>query len=410
MRIIALTVCLFFAGSTACFAYGAIALGFEYNLYEATSSVNQTSKADAERAALGACRTAKYRNCSIFITFENTCAAVFAGSGFPPPLYGGTDTGSVSKALDNALLACSRAGNGSCYMPLRTGGGVCDRTPGTSTRNFPSEPVVNSSDKSTTISTTTTPSSSNIDGISGFIFFVGIIGLAFYWLYWRWTSKELPVEKLISAEETARDRAELKLLQEQAQLPKLPPPVLPERLPSPVTGIMRVDVTQTEKTVDVFVVLSEQSKFIVEKHDLANIPIEENIDGLQAHLKEHMMRYSDDYDTDTKIGIQDTVEYRNPNTQAMHEQVMEQANRQYRAEREAEKKYKLREEQEREAKYYTATHTVLLGQYLTNPYRKVVANRLEANQYLARLEKEYLPKIKALLESAPAQGQKSYDF
>lgn len=317
---------------------------------------------------------------------------------------------------DSILLAWTSSNDRSWHITLDKVRETRDREQAREARSNPTPPPV---PPQAPISTTSNPTSTtskssgggiSIDGISGFIFFVGIIGFAFYWLYYRWTSKELPVQKLISAEETARDRAELKLLQEQAQLPKLPPPVLPERPPSPVTGIMRVDVTQTDKTVDVFVVLSEQSKFIVEKHDLANIPIEENLDGLQTHLREHMMRYSDDYDFDTKVGIQDTVEYRDPTTQAIHKEVMRDANQGFRAEREAEKKYKLREEQERETKYYMAAHTVLLGQYLTNPYRKIVSNRLEANQYLAQLEKEYLPKIKALLESAPVQGQKSYDF
>ena len=316
---------------------------------------------------------------------------------------------------DTIMLAWTSSNDRSWHITFDKVQETRDREQTRVARSNPPAPQIQPTAPISSPAPTSSPATSSgggisIDGISGFIFFVGIFGFGFYWLYWRWTSKEIPVQKIISAEETARDRSELKLLQEQAQLPALPPPVLPERPPSPVTGIMRVDVTQTDKTVDVFVVLSEQSKFIVEKHDLANIPIEENLDGLQTHLKEHMMRYSDDYDFDTKVGIQDTVEYRDPTTQAIHNEVMRDANQRFRAEREAEKKYKLREEQERETKAYITAHTVLLGRYLANPYRKIVANRLEANQFLAQLEKEYLPKIKALLESSPAQGQKSYDF
>ena len=342
MRIIALTVCLFFAGSSACFAYGAIAAGLhhEYPERHATVSINQPSKADAERVALEACRAARYRNCTIVVTFSNTCASAYYGAGRDPHYYAGTDP-SQWTANQNGVQACSRDGNASCGLLVASG--ACDRTPDNLLAANPPAPAVSSNTAAVISTTSSSGGGSGLEGLFGFLFIVGIAGAAFYWLYWRWTAKELPVQTIISAEETARDRSELKLLQEQSKLPPLPPPVLPERPPGPVAGIMRVDVTQTDKTVDVFVVLSEQAKFVIEKHGLGKIPIEENFDGLQAHLKEHLMRYSDDYDIDTKIGIQDRVEYRDPVTQAVHVQVMEEANRKYRADREAEKKYKLRE-------------------------------------------------------------------
>ena len=277
MRIVALTVFLFFAGSSACFAYGTIAVGFDTYAHPSgiAKNYNHPSKADAERAAIQACTAAKYVDCSILVSFENACANVYLG-GRTQAIYTGTGP-DQSKASAKALDACMRDGNSVCSPQI--GAGVCD---GTSAMRSPSAaaPVSNQSPSAGDV---LGGISHALESLFGLLIFFGAIGLGFYWLYYRWTSKEIPVPELISAEEHARTRSELKVLQEQAKRPELPPPVLPERPPSPVTGIMRVDVTQTDKTVDVFLVLSEQAKFLIEKHDLAKIPIEENLDGLQAH-------------------------------------------------------------------------------------------------------------------------------
>jgi hypothetical protein len=200
------------------------------------------------------------------------------------------------------------------------------------------------------------------------------------------------------------------LVQAIAPPPSLPPPVLPERPPAPVQGVMRVDVTQTSKTVDVFIVLSEEAKFIVEKSGLLDTPIEQNFEG----LKKHMADFADDYDFETGRTIDDPRADTTPwTTRGMIEkeiskQTTELANIQRTAARKAGRKYELEDEIER----YKDENTVRLKAYLNNPYRKVVSNALEATAYINRLEKEYLPKIKSIIDasSPAAQAPRSYDF
>jgi hypothetical protein len=89
-------------------------------------------------------------------------------------------------------------------------------------------------------------------------------------------------------------------------------------------------------------------------------------------------------------------------------QTTELANVQRTAARKAGRKYELEDEIER----YKDANTVRLKAYLNNPYRKVVSNALEATAYINRLEKEYLPKIKSIIDasSPAAQAPRSYDF
>jgi hypothetical protein len=93
---------------------------------------------------------------------------------------------------------------------------------------------------------------------------------------------------------------------------------------------------------------------------------------------------------------------------AISKQVTEDAQEMYRIKRQASRKYELDAEAER----YKNANTVCLRQYLNNPYRKVVTNHLEATGYIRRLEKEYLPMIKTIIDAASPQAkqQRSYDF
>jgi hypothetical protein len=85
----------------------------------------------------------------------------------------------------------------------------------------------------------------------------------------------------------------------------------------------------------------------------------------------------------------------------------------WRAEDKIAEPQRLRDEEIR----YKERHTVYLRDYLRNPYRKVVSGPPEASAFIKRLETEYLPKIKSVLEDAistqdgprPAQT-KSYEF
>jgi len=168
---------------------------------------------------------------------------------------------------------------------------------------------------------------------------------------------------------------------------------------------MRVDVTQTARTVDVFIVLSEQAKHIVEHSGLLDTPIEENFEGLSEHLSE----FSEDYDFETQKGIpNENPPTSDPYLQAAREESNRLANSLYQSSRQTQRKYKVDDE----AEFYKDLHTVRLSSYLNNPYRKVVSDPLDATAYLKRLEKEYLPKIKAIIDAASpeSKAQRSYDF
>jgi hypothetical protein len=75
----------------------------------------------------------------------------------------------------------------------------------------------------------------------------------------------------------------------QPDTPTLPPANPPPPL-GPIKGMMRVDITQTNKTVDVYVALSQQSTFLVETHNLGSTPIEQNLQGLREHMAEFKTR------------------------------------------------------------------------------------------------------------------------
>src|SRR5438105_65070 len=69
--------------------------------------------------------------------------------------------------------------------------------------------------------------------------------------------------------------------------PILPPPNPPAPLTTPIKGLMRVDVTQTNQTVDVYILRSEQDSFVITAQQLGDIPIEQHFE----ELKEHLSRY-----------------------------------------------------------------------------------------------------------------------
>jgi hypothetical protein len=194
------------------------------------------------------------------------------------------------------------------------------------------------------------------------------------------------------------------------QEPVLPIPVAPTSS-VPVTGLMRVDVTRTERTVDVFITLSEKAKYIFEKNDLRNIPVEQHFDGLKTHMEE----FAADYDFHTRQGVDDPLADWQPHTsqgflqKELSKQTNELANVEWEARRQAQRKYALEDETQR----YKQEHTVTLAHYLANPHRQKVSNPLEANIYIDKLEKTYLPFIKSLFDvSSPIRHDqtKTYEF
>jgi hypothetical protein len=197
--------------------------------------------------------------------------------------------------------------------------------------------------------------------------------------------------------------------QKQAPVPQppnpqisLPPPQRPEG-PQTIQGTMCVDVTQTDRTVDVWIWLSEEAKFIVQQSGLLDTPIEENFEGLKAHMQE----FAADYDLETDIGIVDREpETSDPYLKAVRESVNEQANVMYRERHRLQKREKLEEE----AQHYKSMHIVTLRSYLGSPYRKLVNDLLEASTYIGRLEKEYLPRIKAIIDAASSPKTRRWEY
>jgi phage terminase Nu1 subunit (DNA packaging protein) len=184
----------------------------------------------------------------------------------------------------------------------------------------------------------------------------------------------------------------------QPRQPNLPPPNVPSPHTSPVKGIMRVDITQTPQTVDVYITLSEQSKFLVDNNHLGSVPIEQNFEKLSEHMADFRGMLGSAYDeTDANIAAQlsgDALEG------------WKKTNAQWRAEEKARQPHEIKEEEQR----YKEQNTIYLRDYLQNPYRKIVDNPLQASQFLKRLETDYLPKIKATIEGAAPSQTKSYEF
>jgi hypothetical protein len=180
--------------------------------------------------------------------------------------------------------------------------------------------------------------------------------------------------------------------------PELPPPNPPETPATPVKGLMRVDVTRTPQTVDVYITLSEQAQFLVNGNHLGSVPIEQNFENLTEHMATFKRRLSTAFDeTDADIGNQ---------LSGSALDGWKKMNAEWRAEDKARQPQELEDEKQR----YLERNTVFLRDYLQNPYRKVVENPLQASQYMKRLETDYLPKIKATLEGAAPSLTKSYEF
>jgi hypothetical protein len=183
----------------------------------------------------------------------------------------------------------------------------------------------------------------------------------------------------------------------------LPHAIQPANVARPVKGLMTVAVTQTPRTVDVFVALSEETKHLLEANSpVLDIPIEENFEGLRKYLQD----YAEHYDRETERPIQDTEQYRDPALQAIREDTHRIGMQMHRSHRDEERQSVLDEQ----AEIYKGTNTVYLKQYLENPYRKVVDNPVAAAEYIKRLEKEYLPKIKMALESLKGGQTRRWEF
>ena len=184
----------------------------------------------------------------------------------------------------------------------------------------------------------------------------------------------------------------------QPQKPDLLPPNPPSPHTSPVKGIMRVDITQTPHTVDVYITLSEQAKFLLNNNHLGSVPIEQNFEKLSEHMADFRRLLGSAYDeTDANIAGQlsgSDLEY------------WKRTNAEWRAEEKARQPHEIKAEEQR----YKEQNTVYLRDYLQYPYRKIVENPLQASQYLKRLETDYLPKIKATLDTAAPSQTKSYEF
>src|SRR4051812_2532592 len=91
----------------------------------------------------------------------------------------------------------------------------------------------------------------------------------------------------------------------QPSQPDLSPPNLPAPHTTPVKGIMRADITQTPQTVDVYITLSEQAKFLVDNNRLGSVPIEQNFEKLSEHMADFRRMLSSAYDeTDADIAGQ----------------------------------------------------------------------------------------------------------
>jgi hypothetical protein len=189
-------------------------------------------------------------------------------------------------------------------------------------------------------------------------------------------------------------------LREQEELRKpTPPPPNPAPNPaSPLKGLMRVDVTQTINSVDVYILLSEQARFLINTHNLGAIPIEENFEDLRAHMAEFKRQLSTAFDeTDANI----MSEFQGDDREYTKRLV---------AEWQSEDKALLPEQLRAEEERYRKRNTVYLSDYLQYPYRKVIANPVEAAAYIKRLEQEYLPRIKATIDGASPQTTKTYEF
>lgn len=171
--------------------------------------------------------------------------------------------------------------------------------------------------------------------------------------------------------------------------PLLPPPIAPPTAATaPIKGIMRVDVTRTSMTVDVWILLSEEAKFIVQANNLQTLPVEENFDGLKEHMETFTRQYDYvDDDIDSSMG----AELRNdPGALRIYKEVADQQRQQ----RRRGKPEAIKQEAER----YKREHTVTLREYLDYPHRHVINFPYEANLYIEQLEKKYLPLIKAAID------------
>jgi hypothetical protein len=197
----------------------------------------------------------------------------------------------------------------------------------------------------------------------------------------------------------------------ERRVAELPPPVLPEPRTDPVQGTMRVDVTQTARTVDVFIVLSDKAKQTIEANGIGDWPVEENFEG----LKEYMEEFTERYDLDTKYNtIQDPWADRDPMTSDGHLQkaisrnITQTANDMRTTERKETRRKALKHEEQS----YKDSHTVRVKDYLAYPYRKAVVGKIDADLYIKRLESEYLPRIKTFVDtgSRETRPKLSYDL
>ncbi len=185
-----------------------------------------------------------------------------------------------------------------------------------------------------------------------------------------------------------------------------PPPPLPEPIRpnsnEPIRGTMRVDVTRTDQTVDVWIQLSEEAKFIVESNSLESMPVEEHFEELKERLAEFSREYDyiqDDIDADIERQL------RSPDALRKYQEIADEGR--YGAKRSKPENLKKFEED------YKRTHSVTLGQYLAYPHRHLIHAPLEANLYIEQLETKYLPPIKAAIDAASQVRQpqtKTYQF
>jgi hypothetical protein len=177
----------------------------------------------------------------------------------------------------------------------------------------------------------------------------------------------------------------------------LPPANAPPPL-GPVKGVMRVDITQTNKTVDVYIVLSQQSKFLVDTYHLGSAPIEQNLEGLREHMtefKRRLLSLLDESDANYSRIM-------SSNSQDIVHDIT--------TDNRAQDKANLPALLSREEAAYKNRNTVSLQHYLQHPYRKVVKDHLDSSEYIKRLQSDYLPRIKAIIESSAEPQVKTLEY
>ena len=266
--------------NVSAFAHGALVAGTNpsYPMVYGVTSVNQSTPDEAERAALQACAAKGYRNCTLILSFQNTCADFFT-SYQPTQHYSATGDG-VYAAHNNAYQACSRQSQGhSCNATLGTA--VCDRTyvapvgvaQATSANQQPSTPQPD-------------PALIVVPSLIG-------IGLAIFALM-----------KFISASERRKQEAALQTVRERIAAERLTQlNALRAAMPtSPVKSMRATIQTNTYKddggtsrfTVDMMLELTETERAIIKEHELDDIVLEDiplfdkdALEKKQQQIEEH---------------------------------------------------------------------------------------------------------------------------